>query len=101
MSGKLFTPRLLQTSSRLVAASTSTISPNGVALRRGLASIATSQTAATESKKPRIKRFQIYRWNPDTPEEKPKMVNYDIDLNQTVGVFAFYLIHPVLNGAST
>ncbi|KAI5801587.1 succinate dehydrogenase iron-sulfur protein [Peziza echinospora] len=84
MSGKLFTPRLLQTSSRLVAASrTQTTSSNVVALRRGLASIATSETAATEPKKARIKRFQIYRWDPDQPEKKPHMVNYDIDLNQT------------------
>ena len=94
MSGKLFTPRLLQTSSRLVAASrTHTISPNVVALKRGLASIATSETAATEPKKPRIKRFQIYRWDPDHPEKKPHMVNYDIDLNQSVG-FCFFCISP-------
>lgn len=30
---------------------------------------------------PQIKKFQIYRWNPDTPEIAPKMQSYDIDLN--------------------
>lgn len=31
----------------------------------------------------RIKTFKIYRWNPDTPEEKPFLKEYKIDLNQT------------------
>lgn len=31
---------------------------------------------------PRVKTFQIYRWNPDTPEVEPKMQTYDIDLNE-------------------
>ncbi|ODV92016.1 hypothetical protein CANCADRAFT_30286 [Tortispora caseinolytica NRRL Y-17796] len=37
---------------------------------------------ATEAKTPRLKSFQIYRWNPDTPEEKPRMQTYQIDLNE-------------------
>ena len=30
----------------------------------------------------RIKKFQIYRWNPDTPEVEPKMQTYEVDLNE-------------------
>ena len=29
-----------------------------------------------------MKKFQIYRWNPDTPEVEPKMSTYEVDLNQ-------------------
>ena len=32
---------------------------------------------------PNLKSFQIYRWNPDTPSEKPKMQTYTLDLNKT------------------
>lgn len=36
--------------------------------------------AAEES---RLKSFQIYRWNPDQPTEKPRMQTYTLDLNKT------------------
>lgn len=29
----------------------------------------------------RLKSFEIYRWNPETPEEKPHMQTYKVDLN--------------------
>lgn len=29
----------------------------------------------------RLKKFDIYRWNPDKPEEKPQMQQYFVDLN--------------------
>ncbi|ODQ65456.1 succinate dehydrogenase and fumarate r [Nadsonia fulvescens var. elongata DSM 6958] len=29
-----------------------------------------------------LKTFQIYRWNPDTPEKKPEMQKYQVDLNK-------------------
>jgi succinate dehydrogenase (ubiquinone) iron-sulfur subunit len=29
----------------------------------------------------RNKKFNIYRWNPDKPDEKPSMQTYDVDLN--------------------
>jgi len=29
----------------------------------------------------RLKKFDIYRWNPDKPEEKPQMQQYIVDLN--------------------
>jgi succinate dehydrogenase (ubiquinone) iron-sulfur subunit len=31
----------------------------------------------------RNKTFQIYRWNPENPTEKPKMQSYTLDLNKT------------------
>ncbi|XP_053212241.1 succinate dehydrogenase [ubiquinone] iron-sulfur subunit, mitochondrial-like [Panonychus citri] len=29
----------------------------------------------------KIKKFMVYRWNPETPEVKPYMQTYDVDLN--------------------
>ncbi|RPB09436.1 succinate dehydrogenase and fumarate r [Morchella conica CCBAS932] len=60
-------------------ASSSVVRPTAV---RTLASVATSQSAPAE-KKANIKKFEIYRWNPDTPEKKPFMQTYELDLNQT------------------
>jgi len=40
-----------------------------------------SQTAS--DKGARMKSFQIYRWNPENPTEKPKMQTYTLDLNKT------------------
>uniref|UniRef100_A0A674N333 Succinate dehydrogenase [ubiquinone] iron-sulfur subunit, mitochondrial n=1 Tax=Takifugu rubripes TaxID=31033 RepID=A0A674N333_TAKRU len=40
-----------------------------------------AQTAAAPAAQPRIKKFQVYRWDPDTPGDKPRMQTYDIDLN--------------------
>lgn len=31
----------------------------------------------------KTKTFQIYRWNPDQPTEKPRMQSYTLDLNKT------------------
>jgi len=33
------------------------------------------------SKPPLMKEFQIYRWNPDSPE-KPKYTSYKVDINR-------------------
>ncbi|KAK6175371.1 hypothetical protein SNE40_013848 [Patella caerulea] len=43
----------------------------------------TAQTAAAAapSVQPRLKKFQIYRWDPDTKGAKPTMETYEIDLN--------------------
>lgn len=54
-----------------------------------IARAAFSTTAAarlatpTEGKPQKLKTFKIYRWNPDTPSEKPRLQNYTLDLNQT------------------
>ncbi|RCK59654.1 Succinate dehydrogenase [ubiquinone] iron-sulfur subunit, mitochondrial [Candida viswanathii] len=44
-------------------------------------SVRSLATAAAE-KAPRLKKFQIYRWNPDTPDVQPKMQTYEVDLNK-------------------
>lgn len=43
----------------------------------------TRSLATQATKLPNIKTFKIYRWNPDTPEIKPTMKSYQLDLNQT------------------
>jgi succinate dehydrogenase (ubiquinone) iron-sulfur subunit len=30
-----------------------------------------------------MKTFKVYRWNPDTPSEKPTMESYQLDLKKT------------------
>ena len=46
-------------------------------------SLATAAADSDSKPEPRIKKFQIYRWNPDTPEKKPEMKTYDVDLSST------------------
>ncbi|KAJ1889833.1 succinate dehydrogenase complex, subunit B, partial [Kickxella alabastrina] len=48
---------------------------------RGFAATAASRAAAV--KPPNPKSFKIYRWNPDTPTEEPRMQEYKLDLSQT------------------
>lgn len=38
---------------------------------------------AAEPKAPKLKKFHVYRWNPDTPEKKPHMQEFELDLNAT------------------
>ncbi|KAH8320015.1 hypothetical protein KR074_011290 [Drosophila pseudoananassae] len=40
------------------------------------------QAQAKEAKEPQIKKFEIYRWNPDNAGEKPYMQTYDVDLRE-------------------
>lgn len=44
--------------------------------------LATAAPAAAKSASPRMKKFSIYRWNPDKAGDKPHMQTYEIDLNQ-------------------
>lgn len=46
----------------------------------GLQTCRGAQTAAAAA--PRIKKFAIYRWNPDKAGDKPRMQTYEIDLNK-------------------
>lgn len=39
-----------------------------------------AQTAASAA--PRVKKFAIYRWDPDKTGDKPRMQTYEIDLNK-------------------
>jgi len=52
---------------------------------RALNNTASTGAAAAEAepkKQPRLKTFEIYRWNPDKPSEKPFLQKYQIDLNE-------------------
>ncbi|XP_063233146.1 succinate dehydrogenase [ubiquinone] iron-sulfur subunit, mitochondrial [Bacillus rossius redtenbacheri] len=50
---------------------------NGAAKARNFHS-----TAVTTQAQERVKKFAIYRWNPDKPDEKPQMQEYGVDLNK-------------------
>ncbi|KAJ1928916.1 succinate dehydrogenase complex, subunit B, partial [Linderina pennispora] len=51
----------------------------GLALR-GITTTAASRMAA--QKPDNLKKFKIYRWNPDTPAEQPRMQEYELNLSQ-------------------
>ncbi|KAL4807873.1 alpha-helical ferredoxin [Aspergillus unguis] len=67
----------LRTTSRLLASSRPLFRPATFAR-----SYATVEAGASEPA-PKVKKFQVYRWNPDAPSEKPKMQTYELDLNKT------------------
>jgi succinate dehydrogenase (ubiquinone) iron-sulfur subunit len=52
---------------------------SGSVFTRSMASV----SDAPQEKAPKMKSFQVYRWNPDTPSEKPTMQTYTLDLNKT------------------
>ncbi|XP_044277124.1 succinate dehydrogenase [ubiquinone] iron-sulfur subunit, mitochondrial [Varanus komodoensis] len=43
---------------------------------------AAAAVAPTAQGSARVKKFAVYRWNPDNPGEKPRMQTYEIDLNK-------------------
>lgn len=43
---------------------------------------AAAQAAQSQEKPARMKKFAIYRWNPEKAGDKPRMQEYDIDLNK-------------------
>lgn len=45
--------------------------------------VARSASAANTSAEPRMKKFAIYRWNPEEPGQKPYLKEYQIDLNNS------------------
>ncbi|CEQ41318.1 SPOSA6832_03042, partial [Sporobolomyces salmonicolor] len=53
-------------------------SPLSLSLSQNARALAT----AVQAKPEQIKQFQIYRWNPDKPAEKPHLQTYSIDLNK-------------------
>lgn len=64
---------------RITAFPTSLFSSNSLQLRYQAAATATS--AATQAKDTRLKKFSVYRWDPDKPGDKPRMQEYQVDLN--------------------
>lgn len=67
--------RVLSTS----AATARAMRPAGASFARSMATV----SEAPGSSEPRMKSFQIYRWDPENPTEKPRMQKYTIDLNKT------------------
>merc|ERR1711937_801324 len=43
---------------------------------------AAAQAVESQEKPARMKKFSIYRWNPEKPGDKPRMQEYDVDLNK-------------------
>ncbi|KAM5372844.1 hypothetical protein ACJZ2D_007301 [Fusarium nematophilum] len=70
----------LRSSSRIVGAvsRTAALRP-GALFARSMASV----SEASQEPPSKMKSFQIYRWNPDTPSEKPRLQTYSLDLNKT------------------
>lgn len=53
---------------------------DGFQVRYGVRAVATATPAAETSSS--IKKFAVYRWNPDSPGDKPRMQTYEVDLNK-------------------
>ncbi|CAF0709460.1 unnamed protein product [Brachionus calyciflorus] len=43
--------------------------------------LAGTQAVPQENKQPRLKKFAIYRWDPEQPGQKPYLKEYEVDLN--------------------
>lgn len=72
----------IRTTSRLFAASRPLFRP--AAFARSYATVeATKNVDPIPSENPSMKTFKVYRWNPDTPSEKPTMESYQLDLKKT------------------
>lgn len=70
----------LRTTSRLFTATR----PIFRSQMRTMASVSSAPAAATPADETaKVKTFQVYRWNPDQPSEKPRMQSYTLDLNKT------------------
>ncbi|XP_020828377.1 succinate dehydrogenase [ubiquinone] iron-sulfur subunit, mitochondrial [Phascolarctos cinereus] len=54
----------------------------GVALLPGFRVQACRGAQTATAAAPRLKKFAIYRWDPDKPGDKPRMQTYEIDLNK-------------------
>lgn len=81
----------LRTSTRLLGTAARPAFRPATSMMRSMATVSDTQKGVEKSNasetpavdKPRMKTFQIYRWNPDSPTEKPRMQVYTLDLNKT------------------
>ncbi|KAI9269956.1 succinate dehydrogenase iron-sulfur subunit [Sporodiniella umbellata] len=55
--------------------------PVAAPLSRSFTSSTSSAMASADTKQPNFKTFEIYRWNPDEPTEKPVLKTYKVDMN--------------------
>merc|ERR1711963_772888 len=72
---------LSQTSSRLALLASSAPMTNAIRGAAAQASAADPSANVTGLRAAKSKKFAVYRWNPDKPGDKPKMQEYDVDLN--------------------
>lgn len=73
----------LRTSAIRARVAPSVATPVARMLNTSTSSNMASPTDAPATKKqPLLKTFEIYRWNPDKPTEKPYLEKYQVDLNQ-------------------
>ncbi|KAG1146633.1 hypothetical protein G6F35_014380 [Rhizopus arrhizus] len=55
--------------------------PAAAPLARSFSTSPSTMMASADTKQPNFKTFEIYRWNPDEPTEKPVLKTYKVDLN--------------------
>lgn len=53
----------------------------GRVLPNQIVRLAQTASAPQEGQEQRLKKFAVYRWNPDKPDDKPRMQTYNVDLN--------------------
>ena len=73
-------------SKRFMATVNEPLHPTGTAASAVSPKSASSSKHVKEeevTKDAKMKTIQIYRWDPDHPEEKPRMQKYSIDMNKT------------------
>ncbi|CAD6888040.1 unnamed protein product [Tilletia laevis] len=73
---------MLRTASRAARAPATAMAPRAFSTSSPARLATEAADNPPASKTPQTKAFKIYRWNPDTPAEKPHLQTYEIDLNQ-------------------
>merc|ERR1711910_51368 len=72
---------LSQTSSRLALLASSAPMTNAIRGAEAQAAAADPSANVTGLRAAKSKKFAVYRWNPDKPGDKPRMQEYEVDLN--------------------
>merc|ERR1711899_83713 len=90
---------LSQTSSRLALLASSAPMTNAIRGAAAQASAADPSANVTGLRAAKSKKFAVYRWNPDKPGDKPKMQEYDVDLN-TCGPMVLDALIKITNPSS-
>merc|ERR1711951_334599 len=90
-------------------------SPFTAAVRGAAQAAAAQEKGAWGLRSEKKKTFAIYRWDPEKPGDKPKMQNYEIDLNNCgpmvlvalikikneMDPFSVYRCHTIMNCTKT
>lgn len=73
----------LRSTTRLLGAS---LAPAAAAVRPATGMFARSMATVSDApaeKPKRMKTFQVYRWDPNNATEKARLVDYELDMNET------------------